>query len=113
MMDNEKVIEKFVQKANKFLLIHIVFFIGLLLYGVALAMFCDGVIPQIVKYSIYIWGAISFGMEVFIQAVIMRCPVCGKSIRANTKLTFFLPSKCKHCSVVFREEPRFNSENDD
>ena len=54
-MDNEKVIEKFVQKANKILLIHIVFFVGLILYGVALAVFSNGTMPQIFKYSIYVW----------------------------------------------------------
>ena len=110
-MDNEKVIEKFVRKANKLLLIHILFFAGLILYGVVLAVFSDGALTQTAKYSIYIWVAISFGMEIFIQTVVMKCPVCGKSIRANTKLTFFLPSKCKHCGAVFREEPQFNGEN--
>ena len=103
-MDNEKVIEKFVQKTNKILLIHIVFFVGLILYGVALAVFSNGTMPQIFKYSIYVWAAISLGMEIFIQAVVMKCPVCGKSIRANTKLTFFLPSKCKHCGVIFTKQ---------
>ena len=100
-MDKEKVIEKFVQKANKILLIHIVFFVGLILYGVALVVFSNGAMPQVLKYSIYVWAAISLGMEIFIQAVVMKCPVCGKSIRANTKLTFFLPAKCKHCGVIF------------
>ena len=103
-MNTEKVIKKFVQKANKILLIHIVFFVGLILYGVALVVFSNGTMPQVFKYSIYVWGAISLGMEIFIQAVVMKCPVCAKSIRANTKLTFFLPSKCKHCGVIFTKQ---------
>ena len=103
-MDNEKVIEKYVQKTNKILLIHIVFFVGLILYGVALAVFSNGTMPQVLKYSICVWAAISLGMEIFIQTVVMKCPVCGKSIRANTKLTFFLPANCKHCGVIFTKQ---------
>ena len=110
-MDKEKAIEQFVLKANKFLMIHIIFMAGLFIYGIAMAVFFNGVLPQAVKYSICIWVAISFGMEVFIRVVVMKCPVCGKEIRANAKLTFFLPSKCKHCGTVFREEPQFNGEN--
>ena len=103
-MDNEKAIEKFVQKANKFLLIHILFFVGLFIYGFAIAMFFGGRVPDIFEYSLYIWVAISFGMEVVIRSSIMKCPICGKDIRANTKLTFFLPAKCKHCGAVFKNQ---------
>ena len=103
-MDNEKAIEKFVQKANKFLLIHILFFVGLFIYGFAIVMFFGGGMPDIFEYSLYIWVAISLGMEVVIRVVIMKCPICGKDIRANTKLTFFLPAKCKHCDAIFRNE---------
>ena len=110
-MNNENVIEKFVQKANKFLMIHILFLVGLILYGVAITVFFNGSLPQFFKYSVYIWAFISFCMEILIRTVIMKCPVCGKNISANTKLTFFLPGKCKHCGTVFKEEPQLNGEN--
>ena len=111
MANKETAIEKFVQKANKFLMIHILFFVGLILYGMAGAMYFNGFMPQIFKYSIATWAAISFGMEVIIRVIIMKCPVCGKEIKKNTKLTFFLPSECKHCGAVFSKKTEFNGES--
>ena len=110
-MDKENTIEKFVQKANKFLMIHILFFAGLILYGVAGAMYFNGFMPQIFKYSLYIWAAVSLGMEIVIRVAVMKCPVCGKEIRRNTRLTFFLPDECKHCGAVFSKKTEFSGEN--
>ena len=103
-MDNKKAIEKFVQKANKFLLIHILFLVGLFIYGFAIAMFFDGTMPDIFKYSLCIWAVISLGMEIVLRVVIMKCPVCGKELKTNTKLTFFLPGNYKHCGALFKNQ---------
>lgn len=111
MANKETAIEKYVQKANKFLMIHILFFVGLIIYGIAGAMYFNGFLPHMFKYSLYIWAAISLGMEIFIRTVIMKCPVCCKEIKTNSKLTFFLPNECKHCGAVFSKKTEFNGES--